>query len=101
MSIRGSSNISTGIGVVEVDTLISVDGSAAPLKTIQYYFTGGTQNFNIPMPVATTNFAGQLSPVLNEKTFVEWRAASSSNNTKFLFSIDFFLVNKDYVGLSN
>ena len=99
VAIRGSTNQVNS--AVTIQTLISPFGSTVFLKTLRYTFVNGLQILDFPAPVASANILGQLSPVLDQKSFIEWRALASKGGTEVFLGSDFFLIDRDYIGLAN
>lgn len=88
VSIRGT--ISAVEKAAMINTIITPFGGI-PLRTISYGVSQSGLQWVIPMPVAMTNIFNQLTEVLPEKTFVEFRGDSDRNANEVFFGVDFLL----------
>ncbi len=98
MAIRGTTDSPTKASTV--DTIIDFDGGIPPLNTVTYSFSTGLQEFTFPTPIATSQLAGQLIGVLDEKATIEFRSSVNTNNTTTFFGVDYILVPREEVGIT-
>jgi len=86
----------------EIQIHITLPEALASFITVQHAIIGGMNNLDFPAPVASVNIVDQLNPVLDEKTFVEFKAKPSSGSAvNVFFGTDLFLIDREYIGLSN
>jgi hypothetical protein len=97
MAIRGTVDTGTNKSAI-VHTHIHPLG-LDPIISVDYVVSKGFPEFTFPTPIATTRaLTGALTPVLDEKNTIEFRAEVNEVNTRVFFGADYLLVDNVLVG---
>lgn len=100
MTLTLRANTDSTNKTVTLRTYVTPDGGT-PLNSVTYTVGLGFPEFNFGIPISTTLIFGDLAPVLPEKSFVEFKASASSNDTLIFVGNDFLIVDRALTTLMN